>query len=119
MAAITQKAYESLRSYIVSDWTNIQLKDDLGNTVVTYSVLDDNVSWTHAKGSTEDNPVLELSVSVRGDQVTSLPVTFAQSVVTNSLNEEMSAEPLSTPFTMENQGDLLTVRHKIEVPQVV
>lgn len=119
MAEITSSGYQSLRDFIQSTWKYIELRDGAGTPIIRLSPLDPRVTWTHQAG----NQTLELTIVVKGsdsDISSVLPKTFAQSAI---FDVASSGSPYSietfTAFTMETDMDELTVKHQIQVPQVV
>lgn len=118
MAEITAQAYQDLRDYITANWKYIELRDEEGAPVIRLGVGDDpRVTWTHEAGA----QTLELTVTIRGtDSDITLPITFASSAIYKvaSGGEAYSVESFSA-FTMEGEGDELTVKHQIQVPQVI
>lgn len=133
MAEITDQAYQDLKKYIVENWTSIELRDEAGGTIKSLDTTDNNVNWIHPTktvtvgydsymnpipGEVPDSQRLQLEVVVTGADVSTLPTTFAQSVVKNDSGDELSVETFE-PFTMQTEEDEITVVHSIEVPQVV
>lgn len=141
MAEIKEAGYIRLREHIVDDYTRIKLKDENGDVVLTLSVDDDNVNWTHETGEKEiivdvdtlgrpiyetvpvqDNPNLELTIQITGEDVTQ-PTTIASVDILrvwqgfDTEEEESVSEEFFDPFTIENVGDELTIVHTIQVPQ--
>ena len=117
MAEITAKAYQDLRDYITANWKYIELRDEEGAPVIRLGVGDPRVTWTNVEGA----QTLELTITLRGtDSDITLPSTFASSAIYKvaSGGEAYSVESFSA-FTMEGEGDELTVKHQIQVPQVV
>ncbi|KZR58965.1 hypothetical protein [Pseudobacillus badius] len=118
MAEITQVGYQTIRDHIQENWKFIELQDELGAKVVRLDPTDPRVTWTHSPGA----QTLELSIVISGkDSDISLPQTFAASAVYTSAEaaEPVTAvEPFSN-FEMTMEEDQITVRHRIEVPQVI
>ncbi|WP_409174842.1 hypothetical protein [Brevibacillus fortis] len=119
MAEITANGYQSLRGFIQSTWKYIELRDGSGTPIIRLSPSDQRVTWTHQAG----NQTLELTIVVKGsdaDLASALPKTFAQSAIFDvaSGGSPYSVETY-TAFTMETSMDELTVKHQIQVPQVV
>lgn len=116
MAEINEKGYQSIRDFIQSSWTHIELRDSEGSPVIRLDVSDPRVSYTNE----ENEQTLELTISLTGsDEDISLPQEFAQSALFSdeSQTESYSTEEF-TPFTMESEPDELTVKHQIQVPVV-
>ncbi|MEA0553766.1 hypothetical protein U1P98_07530 [Lysinibacillus irui] len=117
MAEITQLGYQGIRDYIEANWNFIELKDNLGAPIVRLSTADPRVTWTHSAGA----QTLELSIVVTGsDAEVTLPKTFAGSAIYTSAEatEAVTATESFSPFEMTMAEDQITVRHRIEVPQV-
>lgn len=117
MAEIKQEGYQAIRDYIQANWKFIELRDDNGVAVLRADTTDSRVNFTHQAGS----QTLELTIVVTGaDSDITLPQTFASSAIYDvaSGGTAYSEEPF-TPFTMEGTGDQLTVKHQIQVPQIV
>lgn len=119
MAEITANAYQDLRDYVEATWIYIALYDNQASPVeiVRIPVSDSRVSWTHNVGA----QTLELTCTVRGDDGGfTLPKTFAGSKLykVSSGGTPMSEETFAT-FTMQTEEDQLTVRHRIELPELI
>lgn len=117
MAEITAKAYQDLRDYITANWKYIELRDGAESPVIRIGVDDPRVTWTNEV----EAQTLELTVTIKGtDSDVTLPCTFASSAIYKvaSGGEAYSVESFSA-FAMEGEGDELTVKHQIQVPQVV
>lgn len=117
MAEITEKGYQDLRDFIEENWIYHSLRDDQGNEVVRLSTSDPRTEWTHDPGS----QVLELTTTVTGsDPDIHPPQKFAGSSIYNS--DSVEADPMAEEtfesFTIQTESDELTVKHRIEVPQV-
>ncbi|GIO22491.1 hypothetical protein [Oceanobacillus sp. J11TS1] len=140
MAEITEKAYESLRQYIIDQWHYIELQDEDGNPIIRLSPDDPRVEWVHELIEKEEQvlkgydpmgyPIyetkiikklpntLQIQIIIKGVDI-STPKTFAKSAIydVRSDGEPLSIE-LFTPFVMINENDSITVVHNIEVPQL-
>jgi len=117
MAEITAQAYQALRDYIESNWIYIELRDDVGTAIMRLDTSDVRVNWTHTAGA----QTLELTVVLTGsDADITLPQTFASSAIYNVATggDALSVENF-VAFNMQNDADELTIKHQIEVPQVV
>lgn len=117
MAEITLQAYQDLRDYIENNWKYIELRDDENTSILRISTSDDRVTWTH----TENAQTLELTCVISGDDADiTLPQTFASSAIYKVATggNAFSVETF-TAFSMQNEADQLTIKHKIQVPQVV
>lgn len=116
MAEITSAGYQSIRDFVENNWKFIELRDSAGTPVLRIDTSDSRVSWEHTAGS----QVLELKIVVKGsDAEVTLPQEFAQSAIFSDAtgSEAYSVETFSS-FTMESDGDELTVIHKLEIPQL-
>ena len=117
MAEINSTGYQSIRDFIQTTWTFIELRDGAGTPVLRLSTSDPRVSWTHAAGF----QTLELTVTITGADVEiTVPQEFGQSALFKNGTDAtpFSVESFKT-FTMENTLDELTIKHQIEVPQVI
>lgn len=117
MAEIKEQGYQDIRSYIQSNWKYIELRDSDNVAVLRLDPTDNRVSWTHIEGS----QTLELTVVVKGsDTEITLPQTFQTSAIYKvAVDGDAYSEESFTPFTMEGTNDELTVKHQIQVPQIV
>lgn len=117
MAEITTQAYQNLRDYIQTNWKYIELRDNTNVPILRIDTSDTRVTWTHTAGT---NP-LELTCVISGsDADITLPKTFASSAIFNVATggDAFSLETF-TAFTMSNTADQLTIKHQIQVPQIV
>ena len=118
MAEISELGYQHIRNYIEENWRFIELQDDLGAKVIRLETTDPRVTWTHAPGA----EVLELSIVVTGsDAEITLPQKLASSAVYTSADATEPVtlvEPFSN-FELSTTEDQLTIRHKIEVPELI
>ena len=117
MSEIKTAGYQDLRDHIESTWAYIELRDNEGTAIVRIPVSDPRVSWTHSPGA----QVLELTVTVKGsDADIPVPQTIAGSALYkvaaagNALSEETF-----TAFTIMAAEDEITIKHQVQVPQVV
>jgi len=118
MAEILGAGYQDLRDYIEANWIWIELRDDTNTPILRVDTSDPRVSWTHTPG----DQVLELTIVVSGsDADITPPQTFRYSAIfkTGPTGGHLFSVEEFTPFTIETVDDQLTVRHQIEVPQVV
>ncbi|MGG4508225.1 hypothetical protein ABEP00_19790 [Heyndrickxia sporothermodurans] len=135
MAEVTQNAYIALRTYITSNWKTVSLRNDQNSEIKKLTLDGSKVKWTHVKETREEyvgddkygdpvyrqteyesNQTLELTITLKGADFT-LPKTVSKSVIIDGNNNEVSAENFQ-PFTFENAGDQLTIKHKIQVPAI-
>ena len=134
MAEIHSNGYISIREHIVQNWKKIVLLNDTNTQIFSTTIGSTKARWAHTKetaqiktGETpwgeeifetveiESNPVLEISLTVSGADV-SLPATAAKIQVLDTQNRIMTEETF-TPFTFETVQDELTLSVKIQVPQ--
>ena len=117
MAEINENGYQSIRDFIQANWKYIELRDDTDTAVLRLDPTDPRVTFTHDTGS----QTLELQIVVNGsDAEVTLPQTFASSAIYDVASGGTAySEESFTSFTMEGTGDQLTVKHQIQVPQVV
>lgn len=117
MAEITEAGYQTVRDFIEANWIYHSLRDDADAEVLRLSTADARVSWTHTAGA----QVLELTTVISGaDTDVTTPQIFAGSEIYNVATEgEPLADETFEAFTINTTSDELTVKHRIEVPQVV
>lgn len=119
MAEILAAGYQNLRQHILDTWIWIELRDSNGDPVVRLSTSDPRVAWTSMDNTT--NP-LELVITVEGgDADIPVPTTFRYSAIYNigpTGGSAFSVEEF-TQFTISANEDQLTVRHRIQVPQII
>ena len=134
MAEIHSNGYVSIREYIVQNWKKVVLKDASDIQIFSTTIDGTKARWTHTKGTQqiktgetpwgeeifetveiESNPVLEISLTVSGADV-SLPSTVQKIQVLDTKNRIMTEETF-TPFRFETAQDELTLNVKIQVPQ--
>lgn len=134
MAEIQSNGYISIREHIVKNWNKIVLLDASNKQVFSTTIDGVKARWVHTKTSeqrvtgynnfgepiteqveVESNPVLEISLSVTGADV-SIPSTVTKVQVLDTQNRIMTEETF-TPFTFETAQDELTLSVKIQVPQ--
>lgn len=117
MAEITENGYQSIRNYIEANWIYHSLRDEEDAEIIRISPSDARTSWTHDAGA----QVLELTTTVTGaDDDIIPPQTFAGSELYDvSSGGSPLADEIFTSFTIETDGDELTIKHRLEIPQVV
>jgi hypothetical protein len=118
MAEILTAGYEDIREHIIDTWIWIELRDEIGDPVVRLSTADPRVSFTSLDPTV--NPI-ELVITVEGaDGDIPVPTTFRYSAIFNvgTLGSPFSVEEF-TQFTINAPEDQLTVRHRIQVPQIL
>lgn len=114
---IREDGYQTLRDFIESDWTYVELRDDDDSQVTRIDIDDDaRASWEHDAGA----QTLEVEVTVEGsDDDIPTPTTFTASA---SYNTDTDGDELAwddfPDATIETDDDTLVVTHQIEVPQV-
>ncbi len=116
MAEVTEAGYQSIRDFIEANWIYHSLRDDVDGEVLRISPSDARCEWTHTAGE----QVLELTTTVTGadDDITP-PVTIAGSKLFElSSGGDARADETMTSFTIESTSDELTVKHRVQVPQV-
>lgn len=113
---ITNAGYKTVRDFIQNTWTFLELRDELGAPILRLGVGDSRVTWEHIA----DARVLKLQIIIKGtDAEINLPQTFASSALfTEKTGGEGLAVESFSNFTMESEGDELTVIHQLEIPQV-
>lgn len=122
MVEIEEQGYQAIRDFIESgnteNWEFIELRDENGEQVLRLEESsEDRVTWTHGAG----DQVLELEVVVQGsDADISVPQTFGSSAIYDVGTGGDAYSVVSfDDFTIESDEDQLTVRHQIEVPEVL
>ncbi len=117
MAEVTPEGYQSIRDFIQANWIYHSLRDDLDAEVIRISPSDARCEWTHSAGA----QTLELTTTVTGaDADITPPQTFAGSELYDvSSGGSPLADETFTQFTIESDSDELTIKHRLEVPQVV
>ncbi|MHA6251948.1 hypothetical protein [Oceanobacillus sp. CAU 1775] len=133
MAEITEKAYESIRAHLVETITRVELQDESGEQILNRPIAtDDRFTWIHPTKEVQtgwddlgnqiystipDTDTLQLEMVIKGsDSNLTLPVTFAQSVLSSD-TEDFSVEAFE-PFSMTQADDQITIVHSVEVPKV-
>ncbi len=117
MAEISNFGYQSVRDFIESNWTYLELRDTAGTPVLRINTTDPRLNYTHVAGS----QTLELTIALKGsDTDITLPQEFAQSAIfADAVSTDAFSVETFTSFTMESELDELTVKHQIEVPEVI
>ena len=116
MAEIKAAGYQDLRDHIEATWTYHELRDVAGDPIVRLALSDSRVTWTHTPGA----QVLELTTIITGSDVDiTLPQDFAGSALYKvaTVGSALSEETY-TQFTIEATNDVLTIKHRVEVPKV-
>ncbi len=115
---IVSAGYQDVRDYIEATWKYIEVRNSEDAAVIRIGIGDARVTWTHTAG----DQTLELTCVLSGDDVDiTLPETFASSVLykVSTSGSPMTAAESFAPFTMSAEGDQLTIKHQVQVPQVV
>jgi len=122
MAEINSNGYTSIRNWIddrtTSDtWSVIELLDDTDTPVIRLSLTDSRVSIPSSLGANPYTLRIEVSPS---DADISSGQTFAGSRIfkTDSDGDEVTAIENFSSVTLNNNDDVLVVRHDIEAPQL-
>ena len=114
---IKSEGYQDIKDYIEANWIWVELRDSTGTVWGRISTSDTRVAWTHSSG----DQVLEVTISLRGDDDDiTLPQEFAESVLykVETGGDEFSANTFSAT-TLEENDDELTIKHQVQVPEVV
>lgn len=117
MAEINTAGYQKIRDFIQANWKYMELRDGLNNPVLRIGIGDSRVNWTHNPG----DQTLELTVIVKGSDVDIVePVTLGASAIFDVASGGSAySEESFTTFTIQAAEDQLTIKHRIQVPQVV
>jgi len=122
MAEINSNGYTSIRNWIddrtTSDtWSVIELLDDTDTPVIRLSLTDSRVSIPSSLGANPYTLRIEVSPS---DADISSGQTFAGSRIfkTDTNGDEVTAIENFSSVTLNNNDDVLVVRHDIEAPQL-
>lgn len=116
MAEVSAAAYQDIRDRIQSNWTYLELYDNNNAVIFRLAPSDARLTWTHAPGA----QVLERQAVIKGNNAdVTLPKTFAKSAIFKvaTAGDALSTETF-TNFTMQTVDDQLTIRHRIEVPDI-
>lgn len=119
---ILSAGYQDIRDYIEDNWVHIAICEGTSE-ILRRSVSHGTVSWAHDPG----DQVLILSIVISGsdpefeDQSPGdlLPQTLDRSRIHKTDSDtDPKADRSFTAFTLETVDDELTVRHRIQVPQI-
>lgn len=114
MANINQYGYEKLRSYILSNWTYLELRTPTGTVLKRYGTADGLTITGNAT-----TPEIEYKLVVTGDS-TLLNQSVGKSVLFDTATGGTAiATEVFTSFTFESADDQLTIIHRLQVPQVI
>lgn len=121
MAEISVAGYDSIKSFIEANWKYIEIQTSGGTKIVRRQVgLAGSGATVEPREDTGRTVVIKVVVRGSDADMPALPVIAARSVV-RSVNSDsgtiVSNETLSGTFTFQDDGDQLTVYHKIHVPQ--
>jgi len=113
---ITQGAYEDIREeYVKDNYDTMQILDDEDVVVLEIDTSDERLSWDHTTG---DNPMRLVAVITGSDEEISLPQTVSKSVIKKTGTDLAVSERSTTEFTFQEEEDELTIRHKLEFPEL-
>jgi len=119
MNEILTAGYQAIRNYVQANWKYIELRNASNAPILRISTSDPRVTWTNLANA----QTLELTIVVKGSDAGlsgSLPLTFASSAL---FDVATGGSPYSvesfTPFAMEAPEDQLTIKHQVQIPQVV
>lgn len=122
MAEINSNGYTSIRNWIdertTSDtWNVIELVDETDTPVIRLTTTDSRVSIPSSQGANPYTLRIEVSPS---DADISSGQTFAGSRVfkTDADGDEVTEIENFSSVTLNNNDDVLVVRHDIEAPQI-
>lgn len=99
----------------------MRLLDSSNTTLITREIgVGTETAW---EADEEGGQRLVAKMIVRGshgDVSGSLPITIAKSVLLDGLagDEMTSKEPLTYPATVSVSGDIVTIYHKVDIPEV-
>lgn len=123
MAEINSNGYTSIRNWIddrtTSDtWSVIELVDDTDTPVIRLTLSDSRVSIPSSQGANPYTLRIEVSPS---DADISSGQTFAGSRIfkTDTNGDEVTPIENFSSVTLNNNDDVLVVRHDIEAPEIV
>ena len=115
---ITSAGYQDVRDHIVANWNYFAIYDEQENELLRIPTTDPRCTWVHAPGAQE----LDLQVVLKGtdaDIASLMPVKVAFSglfkVATGG--DELSYDGFAE-FNIASSADILTINHKVQVPQI-
>lgn len=114
MANINNYGYEKLRSYILANWTYLEVQTDTGVPLKRFS-LADGLTVTGNAATQE----IEYKIVITGNS------SFMNQKVNKSVLYDVAtggtsiATELFNEFTFESVDDQLTIIHKLQVPKIV
>jgi len=114
---ITNAGYQTIRDFIQSNWSYVEIRNSSGAAIIRISTSDSRCSWIHAPG----DQVLKLQVIITGsDSDITLPITIAGAAMYDvASGGNALAEGTFTAATLEADADQVKVEIDIQVPQVV
>lgn len=123
MQEITSHGYQDFRNYVQANWTYIELRRTNGTPVLRLPVSDPRVSWNHAPGAQELELVAIITAIDADIQAIGLPIVFGESAVFTQTEGGNARSVVTFPdFNMAQadpaEPDKLTVRHRIQIPQI-
>lgn len=110
---INQYGYEKLRSFIVQNWTYLELRKPDGIVLNRFSTAD-GLSIAIVGEEIEYKVVIEGSDPAFTGQTVGRSVVFDVATGGSAIVTENF-----TNFTFENENDSLTILHRIQVPKVI
>lgn len=114
MSAITTYGYNSIQNHIASTFTYLELQDETGTPIKRFSTADGLTITNDIPSKT-----ITYTIITTGD-TTFLNKTVAKSVIyQTSTSTDVFATESFSQFTFESAEDELTVKHTIQVPQVI
>lgn len=119
---ITADGYADLRAHVVETWKYLELHDASSGVLLTRLVVgtDPRVNWTVSTGQT-----LEITATLKGDDADiaahGLPMTFggAQLFKVSTGGGGMTPAQPFTQFIMADPSDTLTIKHQVQIPEVI
>lgn len=113
MANINNYGYEKIRSFILSNWTYLELRTPTGTVLKRFGVGDGLTIIGNAT-----TPTIEYKIVVKGTDATFMNQTVGKSVLYDVAEGGTAiATENFTGFTFAEEADELTVIHTLEVPQ--
>lgn len=114
MANINNYGYEKLRSFILSNWTYLELRTPSGTVLKRFSTADGLTITGNA--TTQE---LEYRLVITGD-TTFLGQTVGKSVLFDvATGGTAIATEVFPSFEFTSAEDQLTLLHKLQIPQIV
>lgn len=114
LAKINNYGYESIRSFILSNWTYLELQTSTGIVLKRFGVADGLTVTGNATTAQ-----IEYRIVVSGADAKFKNQTVGKSVLFDSSTGTKAIAERETDFTFASDADELTVIHVLEVPQQV